>query len=223
MPRVFSNACLSPDVVVPISIYMENGVELLIQPRKSNLKIRAVYHHHRLLSPNTSMRTVLLQQIIAWGPILDRNVSSHARMTWLSGLPESDEITNKTKGQNADSPCLHIDMSECDKIQVDYGLTQIFIVRKEGMGLAILCVPGKADASIENARVAISQRSSEDISSTIRGLAEETDRQLDDLPRWKQIALMVATDYALVLHFLEDSILNLLDAVKTQMQKRIIR
>jgi hypothetical protein len=213
MPRVFSGACLTPETAAPIRLYMENGVELLIQPRQSDLKIHAIYHHHTLLSPNTFNRSVLLHQVIDWTHILDRNVSAHARMSWISGLPDYDEGTG--------GPCAHVDMSECDKIQVDYGLTQIFIVRKQGLGLSVLCNPGDANAPIETPYIAISQNSSEEISNTIHALAKETDRRLDDLPVWKRTALMVATDYTLALHLLEDGICHLGGAIKTQIQKRI--
>lgn len=212
MRRMVGDETLSIASTGPIHLYLENAVELALRPTQAGLEVHALYHRHPWISHVDGDISTLFQGSVEWSLLLDASLSAHERITQISRYAKA--------GEAPIGPAAHIDMTECDRLLIDIGCTQLSVIRFAGLGLSLVA-PAKGGSSQDRKPKLVSRDLLPgSVSSAICAFAADADRRLFELSTWRRIWLTAATEYAITLHLLEDLIFRGASAARRHLTRK---
>ncbi len=210
MVRVSSSQRVDIETPCPVRIYMENGLELQLDPVREGLNAKAIYHQHSWLGPP---REILFDAQSPWNNVFTPECSFHERIGWLQRLP--------ARPREQAAGARHIDMSECDLVFLNFGIVQLGVVRVGGLGLTISISGTEPRDPGKRVNVLLPQTRAGDVSENICALVRLSEVRFGSLPAWRRILLEMSTDLSLVLHVLEDVISHALAAARRTLKRKL--
>lgn len=187
------------DLMRPVRLFFETGVELRFLPRACGLQVQVIYHTHPWLAPATE--TILHEEHHDWARIFsDPDLSRHARLS---------EIAQR---ENLPPPTL-ADAEVFDSaFEREQGFTHpggyILVARPDGLGLAWM-FSEVATTRISQLNFLIRNTGLGATSphhAQIVAEAKKARHAWRNLSTWKRIALGTATDIATCTHILRNTV-----------------